>query len=161
MSVWLRPGGLSRLFILLFGLLSACAARGPTPPPPRPPVAPVLAPTAPTIPGSPVVLSAKERALAHFLTSRVAQTRSDYDTALSSLARAVELDPDTALLRFRLAKLYVRMGKTEQALQHCRIVVEQEPENLEAQMFLAGLLSSTRQEDEAAGSLRGRPRAAP
>ena len=148
--------GTSRwISVLSIGLLwSACSTLPPvsqTPPRYTPPPPPAVQ----KIPGTPVTLSPKEQALSSFLKSHVALTRGDYDTALEALAEAVERDPDTSFIRFRLATLYVRMGQPDIALEHCRIVAQQEPDNLEAQMFLAGLLSSTGREDEAAAIYEG------
>ena len=72
------------------------------------------------------------------------------DTALTELEQAVANDPDMPFLRLRSATLYVRKGQLTEALEHCRKVAEQEPENEEAQLLLAGLLSSTNQEEAAA-----------
>ena len=46
------------------------------------------------------------------------------------------------MLRLRLASLYVRAGKLEQALEQCQVAVNAEPENADGLALLAGILSS-------------------
>ena len=91
---------------LLGSMLSACTAAAPvvreTMPSPPPRVQ--------KIPGTPVVLQPHERALGDFLKGQVALTRGDYDTALSAFAKAVERDPNTPFLRFRLPNRCARRG---------------------------------------------------
>ena len=119
-------------------LLAGCAAFRPTPPAPPPPVAPPVF----KIPGEPVVLSPSERALGNFLKGKVALDQGDQETALAAFEQAVTNDPTSGFLRLQLAKLYVRKGKLAEALEHCRKVKEQEPNNAEAELLMAGLLSS-------------------
>ena len=60
--------------------------------------------------GAPVELPSDATAMGEFLRGQVALTRNDYDTALPAFEAAVAADPNTPLLRLRLASLYVRAG---------------------------------------------------
>jgi Tfp pilus assembly protein PilF len=97
------------------------------------------------IPGDPIVLTPADRALGHFLKGKVALDRGDAETALVAFEQAVTNDPASTFLRLQLAKLYVRKGKLAEALEHCRKAREQEPNNAEAELLMAGLLSSMNQ----------------
>src|SRR5438093_1320439 len=132
--------------VLLATVFAACAATHPVPPPPVAPSPPSPPPVA-RIPGEPVALTPAEEALGHFLRAEVAANQGDQDTALTEIERAVADDPDSPFLRLRLATLYVRKGKLAEALEHCQKVVAEEPDNTEAQLLLAGLLSSANREE--------------
>src|SRR6266508_2783070 len=142
--------GASRVVVpALLLISSACSATRSALPPPA--VSPPVSPAAVfKIPGEPVVLTPAEKAPGHFLKAQVAIDQGDQDTALQELEQAVVNDPDSPFLRLRLATLYVRKGKIAEALEHCQKVVAQEPDNDEAQLLLAGLLSATHREEEAA-----------
>src|SRR6185295_8120037 len=93
-----------RVFLVFLGVMfSACAATRPTPPPAAPPTP--SPPPVVRIPGEPVVLTPAEKALGHFLKAEVAANQGDQDTALTEFEQAVQADPDSPLLRLRLATL--------------------------------------------------------
>ena len=87
-----------------------------------------------------------------FLRGQLALERDDPESALPAFETAVAADPGTAILRVRLASLYVRAGKLEKALEQCNAAVQLEPENLEALTLLGGILSSLGRDDEAIAS---------
>src|SRR5207244_11465300 len=86
-------------------------------------------------------------AMGSFLRGEVALTQNDMETALAAFQAAVAADPDTPLLRLRLATLYVRGGQLERALEQVDRVVKAEPDNLEALGLQAGVLSAMGRED--------------
>src|SRR5438093_1030236 len=88
-------------------------------------------------------------ALGHFFRGEVALAQNDPDTAVSAFEAAVAADPDTPLLRLRLASLYVRDGHLDRALAQVNAVVAAEPTNVEALGLLAGVQSSLGRDDEA------------
>src|SRR5689334_9477145 len=53
------------------------------------------------------------RAMGAFLRGQLALERDDPEAALPAFEEAVAADPGTAMLRVRLASLYVRAGKLE------------------------------------------------
>ena len=71
-------------------------------------------------------------AMGSFLRGEVALTQNDTETALAAFQAAVAADPDTPLLRLRLAPLYVRSGQLDRALEQVNAVVTAEPTNVEA-----------------------------
>jgi tetratricopeptide (TPR) repeat protein len=87
-----------------------------------------------------------------FLRGQLALERDDPEAALPAFETAVEADPGTAILRVRLASLYVRAGKLEKALEQSQAAVDLEPENLEALTLLGGILSSLGRDEEAIGA---------
>src|SRR5256885_4455337 len=89
-------------------------------------------------------------ALGHFLRGEVAISRGDVDAAVREFERAVVADPDTALLRRRLATLYVRTGHLDRALEQGTAAAAKEPENAGGLPLRAGVLSSLAPADEAA-----------
>ncbi|TMA38405.1 MAG: tetratricopeptide repeat protein, partial [Deltaproteobacteria bacterium] len=97
----------------------------------------------------PVELPPEAGSLGHFLRGEVAISRGDADRAIREFEQAVAADPDTALLRRRLATLYVRTGQLERALEQGTAAVKAEPQNAEGLELLAGVLSSLGRDDEA------------
>src|SRR5262245_17231457 len=88
---------------------------------------------------TPVEMPADAPALGQFLRGQVALNQNDYDTALDAFERAVAEDPNTPLLRLRLAGLYVRAGELNKALEQCQIAVEADPDNPEGLALYAGI----------------------
>src|SRR5262249_10945145 len=78
-----------------------------------------------------------------------ALTRNDVPNAIKEFELAIAEDPSTPWLRLRLAQLYVRVGKLDQALEQCQQVVEVEPNNLEALGLQGGVLSALGRDQEA------------
>jgi len=99
--------------------------------------------------GGSAAASPDAAALGHFLKGEVALSQNDVDTATAEFERAVAADPDTPLLRQRLANLYVRVGKLDRALQEIDRVLAVEPENVEALELRGGILSALGRDDEA------------
>ena len=67
----------------------------------------------------------KVAAMGEFLVGEVALSDGNYDVGLRAFRAAVEHDPESALLRQRLAMLLVRKGMLPEALDHSRKVVDQ------------------------------------
>jgi Tfp pilus assembly protein PilF len=82
-------------------------------------------------------------------SGQLALERDDPEAALPAFETAVAADPGTAMLRVRLASLYVRAGKLEKALEQANAAVQLEPDNLEALALQGGILSSLGRDDEA------------
>src|SRR5437762_3410730 len=68
-------------------------------------------------------------AMGHFLAAEVALNQGDHETATKEYARAVAADPSSPLLRERLAALYVRANRLQEALTETQKAVELDPEN--------------------------------
>lgn len=134
--------------LLPFLILASCALQ-PRADAPRPALQ-GWSPATAALTAQPTALTSDDRALGHFLKGQIALNQNDYDAALGEYEAAVQEDPETPMLRLRLATLYVRKGMLDKALEQCRKVVEQDPKNTDARLLFAGLLSSTGDE---AGSI--------
>jgi len=102
--------------------------------------------------GAPARLPEDAAALGHFFRGEMALAQNDPDTALTEFEAAAAADPNTPLIRLRLASLYVRAGKLDRALEQVTAVVAAEPDNVEALGLLAGVQSSLGHDDEAAAT---------
>ncbi len=102
------------------------------------------------LPGTaPTAVPAEADARGHFVKGEVALSRNDLVRAVHEYEQAVAADPNTPMLRMRLATLYVRTGKLDGALAQAQQVVATDPNNLEALELLAGALSARGRDDEA------------
>src|SRR5262249_14099936 len=61
--------------------------------------------------GTPVDIPHNAVPMGEFLRGEVALQQNDIDTAVDAFEKAVRADPDTPMLRLRLATPYVRNGK--------------------------------------------------
>ena len=80
------------------------------------------------LPGRADPVDPKVAAMGDFVTGEVALNDGNYDVGLKAFRAAVAHDPESPLLRQRLAMLLVRKGMLAEALEHCQKVVEIEPE---------------------------------
>src|SRR5205085_9594004 len=94
------------------------------------------------LPGRAAPVDPKVAAMGDFITGEVALNDGNYDVGLKAFRSAVANDPESPLLRQRLAMLLVRKGLLAEALEHCEKVVALEPRNTEAHLLLAGILSA-------------------
>src|SRR5262245_64513784 len=88
-------------------------------------------------------------AMGEFVRGEVALQRNDMDTAVDAFEKAVAADPNTPMLRLRLATLYVRTGHLDRAREQCQRVVQMQPDNLDALALLAGVDTALGNEDAA------------
>src|SRR5262249_26244750 len=63
--------------------------------------------------GTPVKIPPNAVPMGEFLRGEVALQQNDIDTAVDAFEKAVRADPDTPMLRLRLAILYVRNGRLD------------------------------------------------
>src|SRR6185295_12860732 len=88
-------------------------------------------------------------AMSHFLAATLAMNRGDYDEASDQFEQSVAADPHSAMLRQRLAAIYVRRGRLADALEQCQAAVVIAPDDPESRMMLADVLSTLGRDDEA------------
>ncbi|HXQ20849.1 MAG TPA: tetratricopeptide repeat protein, partial [Candidatus Acidoferrales bacterium] len=88
-------------------------------------------------------------AMGHFLKAEVALNEGDHDVATKEYELAVAADPISALLRQRLATLYVRANRLQDALAQVRRCVELEPSDAQSRVLLAGIFSALNQDADA------------
>ena len=99
--------------------------------------------------GAPVQIPHNAVPMGEFVRGEAALQHNDIDTATDAFEKAVHADPDTPMLRLRLATLYVRNGKLEKAREQCERVVAAEPDNMDALALLAGIDSALDRDDDA------------
>jgi predicted Zn-dependent protease len=73
---------------------------------------------------------------------------------LDPIAEAVQRTPHNLHLRLHLASLLLEVGRAEQAVRHCRAVLEMSPEQLEALELLSEALAAIGDEARAQGYRR-------
>ena len=80
----------------------------------------------------------------------MALQQNDMDTAVDAFEKAVQADPDTPMLRLRLATLYVRTGELDQRARAVRARgAKRQPDNLDALALLAGIDTALGRDDDA------------
>jgi tetratricopeptide (TPR) repeat protein len=65
-----------------------------------------------------------------------------YDEAANAFARAIEIDPQAAGPHFLLARLFLELGRNQEALTEMDKALEREPQNLQMVLFAANVLAS-------------------
>ncbi len=75
--------------------------------------------------------------------------QGDYDAAVTSLQRALQIKPDVAEANAALGVIYLRQGKLTEAADALRAELKIRPEDLQARFHLATVLDRSDQRDEA------------
>src|SRR5262245_36868093 len=99
--------------------------------------------------GAPVDIPHDAQPMGQFVRGQVALQSNDVDTAVDAFQKAVDADPNTPMLRLRLATLYVRTGNLLRAREECEEVVAQDPDNLDALGLLAGVDTALGRDEDA------------
>src|SRR5215467_12915112 len=92
--------------------------------------------------GPPVAVPDDAVPMGQFVRGEVALQHNDMDTAVNAFEKAVAADPNTPMLRLRLATLYVRTAKLDKARAQCEQVLAAEPNNLDAMALYAGIVTA-------------------
>ena len=74
---------------------------------------------------------------------------ADYELAARWISRAVDLDPDSALLHFHLANSLRGADKIDDAIEHYQIAVSLQPKMFEVHLMLASALLTQKQLEDA------------
>jgi len=132
--------GKSTLLVLIVACLwlPACASRQ---------AAPAKAPEAVAQPRpfggvAPVPIPSEARAMADFLKAQVAASYNDRAEALRDYEATVNADPHNAVLRVKLATLYVRQSRLKNALDQVKQAIALDPKLIEARLLEAGISSA-------------------
>src|SRR5262249_59915196 len=99
-------------------------------------------------PGPPVAVPPDAVPMGQFVRGEWALQRDDRDTAVDAFEKAVAADPNTPMLRLRLATLYVRTGKLDKARGQTEQVIAAEPTNLDAMALYARLGTPQGKDDD-------------
>ncbi len=92
----------------------------------------------------------------HFLVGQISLGEENYQTALEHFEKADKLaDEPSALIHTKLADLYVRFGKLEQARAAAERAMADAPEEPYVRMLYAGILEGLGSEDQAEPIYRG------
>jgi len=89
-----------------------------------------------------------------YLFAKMQRRRGDVDGAISSLLKAIELDPTYAPVHERLGALYARQGKIEDAINALSSAVEVNPNYFHEHQLLSHLYLEVGQIDNAIAALR-------
>jgi tetratricopeptide (TPR) repeat protein len=81
--------------------------------------------------------------------------QKDYDGAIASLQRALQLKPDVAEANATLGQIYLRQGKLGEAADALRAELKSHPEDVKARFTLATVLDLDSQSDKAVTELKG------
>lgn len=84
----------------------------------------------------------------YYLESRFHLKNNDYDKAVSSLEKALAMDPESFVITWDLVGLYLRNQDTEKALAAAEKLVRINPENADGLMLLIELKKDTIEEKE-------------
>jgi tetratricopeptide (TPR) repeat protein len=87
--------------------------------------------------------------------------QGDYEKAIASLERALQLKPDAAEANATLGEIYLRQGRFEEAERALRAELSAHPGHLASQQHLAIVLDSLQRPQEALPLLRGLVEASP
>jgi tetratricopeptide (TPR) repeat protein len=80
--------------------------------------------------------------------------QGDFDAAVQSLRRALQIKPDVAEANAALGVIYLRQGKLTEAAEALRAELKTHPNDLQARFHLATVLDRTEQRDEALAIVR-------
>lgn len=89
-----------------------------------------------------------------YLSALISQTKGDRETALSTLTKVVELNPEHLQARLNRAALYIEDGKTDQAWGDIRFVLEKWPGDPMAVYLQSMVLSLQGKESESLKTLK-------
>lgn len=82
-------------------------------------------------------VQAKAEALAHYIMAVSYDFNSQPGLALKEYERAAKLNSREPMPHLRLARYYLRAGKLDKSIQHLKIVLSLDPENVKAHYVLA------------------------
>jgi tetratricopeptide (TPR) repeat protein len=86
----------------------------------------------------------------HYMAAQIKANRGLLDEAIEEYKKAIRYDPQSALLRLELSRLYINKGLMDEAVRECLEAVALEPENVDALLTLGGLYSAENKTDLAA-----------
>lgn len=86
--------------------------------------------------------------------------KGDWLPAAKAFEKACKASPADTLFRLNLARACLRSGQAEQAMQHTRRIIAQEPHNLLARQFMGECLISLGRHSEAASFMLAMPQQA-
>src|SRR4030042_1155266 len=72
----------------------------------------------------------------NFLMAQMYRSQGDAEGAIKHYNLALSYDPDSPVLLFDIASLYIQTGKLEEAQQACLKIVQRDPANLHAHLLL-------------------------
>lgn len=93
--------------------------------------------------------SRKEKALEHFVNGSIAESKSDYTTAIIEYNEALNYDTSSGIC-YALAKNYFIVNKLRDALKYSKLSVQLDSTNTEYSLLLANVYIQARENDSAA-----------
>lgn len=92
---------------------------------------------------------ARQEADAHFTLGESYSFQGESAKAIEEFKQTLLKDPDSVMVRMRLAAEYVRVGLLTEALEAASSAVKMDPDNVEARVLLAGLYTGAKLYDQA------------
>ncbi|MCX6865580.1 MAG: tetratricopeptide repeat protein, partial [Verrucomicrobia bacterium] len=93
-----------------------------------------------------------ESSQAHLFKAGLCYTRKDYKAAEALAKKTIELKPDDTMAYGMLVRIQIADGRTDEAIGRLKQLLEANPNNLSARMFLGSLLRELGRIDEARAS---------
>lgn len=93
--------------------------------------------------------SRKQKALEHFVNGSIAESKSDYTTAIIEYNEALKYDTSSGIC-YALAKNYFIVNKLRDALKYSKLSVQLDSTNTEYSLLLANVYIQARENDSAA-----------
>ncbi len=81
----------------------------------------------------------KAAAYFHYVLSKLAEKEGNQPRSEEELKRAMELDPQSSLLRSETAEIRLRSGKVDEAMELCKQAIALDRQNPDAHFFLANI----------------------
>ena len=85
----------------------------------------------------------------HYLRSQLYLNDREDELALEHLRAAVQADPGSTFLESELARFYRRRNQMPEALDHARAAVAKNPDDVQARLLVANLLTIMKRNEEA------------
>lgn len=105
-------------------------------------------------PPSPVARDSLSRAEYLYSRAHLANIEGDYPAALSLLRDAVELDPSSAFLLTAIAKIKLKIGQVQEAMEYIDKAIKLDPSNREPYVVAGSIMGASEKDKEAVKYLR-------
>ncbi len=97
---------------------------------------------------TPAISHTEDSARHHYLLSQLSDKRGETEQAMADLTRAIELDPESSLLKRELVRLHLKMNHMASAMTLAQELVQKDPDNAENLILLVRLKKEDASEKE-------------
>ena len=85
----------------------------------------------------------------HYILAETMSWNDDFEGAISELQLVLQKQPESKVIRLRLATEHMRIGQWHEAIKNIEIVLQEEPKSEIGRLLLGGIYTSIRKYDEA------------